>query len=164
MNVTNSCQATGKAKQKPSSHHLFIMTFIMASGLIFWQQSADHSAGDQTQSWSWAPPCGSVGGCLGSTQWQMGRLPSDLQHLYLQQPLTFTHSWLLVALLLLFLRMSLTNSQEGAQLHRAYGLRSLGPRSFWEVKLRWRIGALEAWIRAVHVLHKTLRELQGKLR
>lgn len=63
-----------------------------------------------------------------------------------------------------FFLKTLTNSEEGAQLHGAYGLRSIGPGAFWEVRLRRRIGAVELWVRAVDVLHKTLGELQGKLR
>lgn len=73
----------------------------------------------------------------------------------------FTHSQSVV--LLLFLRLSLTNTEEGAELHRPYGLWSIRPGAIWEVRLRRKIRAMELWVWAVNVLHKTLGELQWKL-
>lgn len=73
----------------------------------------------------------------------------------------FTHSWSVT--LLFLLTLSLTNSEEGAQLHGAYGLRSIRSGAFWEVRLRRRIRAVEPRVRAVYVFHKTLGELQRKL-
>lgn len=99
----------GKAKvirpSRPIRLESTRVQLIRASGLISWQQSADRSAGGRTRSWSWAPPCGSAGGRPGSTRWQRGRPPSDLQHLSLQrarkQPVTI-HSLIICRVVLGF--------------------------------------------------------------